>query len=217
MKNKILTLLLSVMGAVSLSFIVPQGDTAFEGTIDFNKTTGTTVQKYKYLVKGEKVRIEDYGTDGTLQGVMLVNTTTNKVYSLSPDRKLYMDMPHKTPKSDQKVVIKKTTNTKTIEGYKCTEWQAVCDDEKRIISYWMAEGKFNFFIPLLKTLSRKDKLAVYYLKLDGSAGMFPMIGTEKKSDGTVISELKVTSVKKGTVKDVSVFEIPKGYSKFEKK
>src|SRR5688572_4953639 len=104
MKNKIFTLMLLV-SAVSLSFVLPQAADAFEGTIDFTKTTGTTVQKYKYIVKGEKIRIEDFGTDGTLQGVMLVNTTTNKVISLSPDRKLYMDMPSKSPKSDQKVVL----------------------------------------------------------------------------------------------------------------
>jgi hypothetical protein len=218
MKNRILMLALMTVGmVVSWSFMAPQATGPFEGTINFNKTTGSTVQKYKYVVKDEKIRIEDFGTDGTLQGVMLVNTKTNKVYSLSPDRKLYMDMPSKSPKSDQKITLKKTTNSKTVEGYKCTEWQAVCEDEKRVISYWMAEGGFEFFIPLLKTLNRKDKLAVYFLKLEGTAGMFPMIGTEKKNDGTVISELKVTGIKKETIKDVTVFDIPKGYSKFEKK
>lgn len=213
MKKTILLALLVLLSPLMFLNFVPDG--SFEGVIDFEKKTGSTTQKYKYIVKADKVRIEDYGTDGTLQGVMLVNTSTGKVYSLSPDRKLYMEMPAKNPSMNMTVDVKKNETTKDIAGYKCKEWVATCTEEQRVVTYYMGGDNFNFFIPLLKTLKRKDKLAVYYLKLTGTEGMFPMMGVEKKSDGTVLSTLKVNSIKKQSVED-SQFEIPKGYKKFEK-
>lgn len=196
----------------ALSF-TPAG--SFEGSIDFEKKTGSTVIKYKYLVKGNHVRVEDYGTDGTLQGIMLVNTTTNKVYNLSPDRKLYSLVPQKTQHSSVKVDIKATGNKKEVAGYNCTEYSVTCEAEQRMATYYVGGTEFDFFVPFLKTLKRKDKLSVYYQSLTGVDNMFPFMGVEKKLDGTVITTLKVTSIKKQAVDD-SQFEIPKDYKEFKK-
>ncbi|MFZ5554711.1 MAG: DUF4412 domain-containing protein [Bacteroidota bacterium] len=187
----------------------------FEGVIEFSKKTGSTEVKYKYYVKGDKVRIEDFGTDGSLQGVMLVDMKTNKVIGLNPDRKLYMDVPNNRQRKDMAVSVEKTGNTKSIAGYTCSEWKVTCDEDDRVITYWMGEGKFNFFIPMLKTLNRADKLSTYFIKLTGAEGLFPMLGEEKKKDGTLITTLKVTSVKIQTLA-ATQFEIPKGYSKYDK-
>ncbi|MBX7094748.1 MAG: DUF4412 domain-containing protein [Flavobacteriales bacterium] len=187
----------------------------FEGVIEFTKKTGSTEVKYKYYIKGSKTRIEDFGTDGTLQGVMLIDAAANKVIGISPERKLWMDMPNNRQRKDVKLDIQKTNNTKEIAGYKATEWKVTCKDDDRVISYWMADGAFDFFIPLLKTLNRADKLSIYFLKLSGAEGLFPIMGEEKKSDGTVITTLKTQSVKKQALEE-SLFEIPKGYSKYDK-
>jgi hypothetical protein len=79
----------------------------------------------------------------------------------------------------------------------------------------MANDAFNFFIPMLKTLNRADKLSIYFLKLTGAEGLFPVMGEERKSDGTVITTLKASLVKRQTLEG-SLFEIPKGYSKYDK-
>jgi hypothetical protein len=200
-------------GLVSLS-LTPD-NVGFEGLIEFTKKTGSAEVKYKYYIKGDKMRVEDFGTDGTLQGVMLVDAKANKVLGLSPDRKLYMDMPNNRTRKDVNIEVSKTANTKTIAGFTCTEWKVVCQDDDRVISYWLAGDNFNFFIPMLKTLNRADKLSSYFLKMTGTNGLFPMMGEEKKSDGTVITTLKVSAVKKQAV-EASLFEIPAGYSKYDK-
>jgi hypothetical protein len=161
------------------------------------------------------MRIEDYGTDGTLQGIMLVDVTANKVIGISPERKLWMDMPNNRVRKDVNIEVQKTGNTKEVAGLKCTEWKVICKDEDRVISYWMANDAFNFFIPMLKTLNRADKLSIYFLKLTGAEGLFPVMGEERKSDGTVITTLKASLVKRQTLEG-SLFEIPKGYSKYDK-
>lgn len=188
---------------------------SFEGTIEFEKKTGSTVVKYKYLIKGDKVRVEDYGTDGTLQGIMLVNTTTAKVYNLSPDRKLYSLVPQKNPNMNIVVDVKATGVRKEIAGFSCTEYNVTCDAEQRITTFYVGGTEFDFFLPFLKTLRRKDKLSVYFQKLTGVDNMFPMIGIEKKMDGTVLTTLKVTTVKKQTI-DETVFNIPADYKEFKK-
>lgn len=187
----------------------------FEGVFEFTKKTGATEVKYKYFVKPDKVRIEDYGTDGTLQGVMLVDLKANKVIGLSPERKLWMDMPNNRKRKESEIKLEKTGKTKDIAGYSCAEWKVTCKEEDRVITYWMAKEGFDFFIPMIKALNRADKLSLYFLKLTGAEGMFPMMGEEKKTDGTLITTLKVSSVKK-QVLQASLFEVPSDYAKYDK-
>lgn len=187
----------------------------FEGVFEFTKKTGATEVSYKYFVKPDKVRIEDYGTDGTLQGVMLVDLKTAKVIGLSPDRKLWMDMPNNRKRKEPNIKVEKTGKSKDIAGFSCVEWKVTCAEEDRIITYWMAKDNFNFFLPMLKALNRADKLSLYFLKLSGIDGMFPMMGEEKKSDGTLITTLKVASVKKQELQ-ATLFEVPKDYAKYDK-
>ena len=213
-KNFSLFALVLISMIVFPSFIPQEGEN-FEGIIEFTKKTGTTEIKYKYYIKGDKVRIEDFGTDGSLQGIMLVDMKANKVTGLSPERKLFMDMPNNRVRKESVISVGKTGASKTFAGFTCSEWKVTSDEDDRIITYWMGEGKFNFFIPMLKTLNRADKLSTYFIKLTGAEGMFPMMGEEKKKDGTLITTLKVTNVK-SQVLDAAQFEIPKGYSKYDK-
>ena len=46
---------------------------AFEGIIEFTKTTGPVITVYKYYVKGDHVRIEEISARGEVQGIMLVD------------------------------------------------------------------------------------------------------------------------------------------------
>ncbi len=188
---------------------------AFEGTIEFTKTTGPVVTNYKYYIKGDHVRIEEISARGDAQGIMLVDTHDKTVTALSPDRKLYMDVPNMRLPKEVKTEVKKTGEMKDMAGYKCEKWIVKSAAEDRTITYWVAADQFAFFIPLLETLNRKDEQAVFFLEIDGAKGVFPMLGIEQKLDGAEVSKLQVTKVVKGVQKP-ALFEIPAGYNKFER-
>lgn len=185
---------------------------SFEGIISFTKKNGTTESKYKYYVKGDKVRVEELNADGTIQGIMLVNTSDKTVKALSPERKLYMDVPTKSGYSTASVSVEKKTSTKSILNQNCTEWIASSKEEDRTISYWLAFDNYDFFIPFLKTINRKDKQAIYFLAITENNGGFPMLSIETKTDGTEVSRLTVTGIDKKTLEE-KLFEIPSTYSK----
>jgi hypothetical protein len=188
---------------------------SFEGVIEFTKTTGPVVTNYKYYVKGDHVRIEEISARGDVQGIMLVDNHDRTVTALSPDRKLYMDVPNMRLPKDVKADVKKTGEMKDMAGYKCEKWVVKSPSEDRILTYWVAQDAFDFFIPMLETLNRKDEQAVFFLKIDGAKGVFPMLGVEQKTDGSEVSRLEVTRVSRGTQK-ADLFEIPAGFTKFER-
>lgn len=188
---------------------------AFEGIIEFTKTSGPVVTSYKYYVKEDRVRIEEISARGEVQGIMLVDTRDKTVTAVSPERKLFMDVPNMRLPKDVETTIQKTTEMKEIAGYKCEKWMVKGPKEDRQLTYWVAADEFNFFIPLLETLNRKDEQAVFFLEIKDAAGVFPMLGVEQKMDGAEVSRLEVVKVTKG-VQKASLFEIPAGFNKFER-
>jgi len=188
---------------------------AFEGIVEFTKTTGPVITTYRYYVKGERIRIEEISARGEVQGIMLVDTRDKTVTAISPERKLYMDVPNMRLPKDVEVQVQKTADLKDIAGYKCEKWVVKSPKEDRQITYWVAADEFSFFIPLLETLNRKDEQAVFFLQVKDNKGVFPMLGIEQKMDGAEVSRLEVTKVTKGVQKP-ALFEIPAGYNKFER-
>ncbi len=188
---------------------------AFEGVIEFTKTIGPVVTSYKYFVKGERVRIEEISARGEVQGIMLVDMHDQTVTALSPERKLYMDVPNMRLPKDVDTKVEKTSEMKDLAGYKCEKWVVKSPAEDRIITYWVAQDQFDFFIPMLQTLNRKDEQAVFFLEIPDAKGVFPMVGLEQKMDGAEVSRLEVTKVTKGAQK-APLFEIPSDFNKFER-
>lgn len=188
---------------------------AFEGIIEFTKTSGPVVTSYKYYVKEDRVRIEEISARGEVQGIMLVDTRDKTVTAVSPERKLFMDVPNMRLPKEVETTIQKTTEMKEIAGYKCEKWMVKGPKEDRQLTYWVAADEFNFFIPLLETLNRKDEQAVFFLEIKDAGGVFPMLGVEQKMDGAEVSRLEVVKVTKA-VQKASLFEIPAGFNKFER-
>ncbi|MBP6311534.1 MAG: DUF4412 domain-containing protein [Flavobacteriales bacterium] len=188
---------------------------SFEGVIEFKKTSGPVVTSYKYYVKGDHVRIEEVSSKGEVQGIMLVDTHDKTVVALSPERKLFMDVPNMRLPKEVETSITKTNETKEMLNYKCEKWVVKSNAEDRLITYWVAADAFDFFIPLLQTLNRKDEQAVFFLEIPDSKGVFPIVGMEQKIDGAEVGRLEVSNIVKGPQKD-ALFEIPVGYNKFER-
>ena len=111
--------------------------------------------------------------------------------------------------------VQKLSDQKQIAGYTCEKWVVKSPKEDRVITYWVAADEFNFFIPLLETLNRKDEQAVFFLEIKDAAGVFPMLGIEQKMDGAEVGRLEVTKITKGAQK-ATLFEIPPGFNKFER-
>ena len=187
----------------------------FEGILEFTKTTGPVVTSYKYYVKADRIRIEEISARGEVQGIMLVDTRDKTVTAISPERKLYMDVPNMRLPKDVETTIQKTSEMKDLAGYKCEKWVVKSGAEDRLITYWVAADAFDFFVPLLETLNRKDEQAVFFLEIKENKGVFPMLGIEQKIDGAEVSRLEVTKVTKGAQKP-ALFEIPAGFNKFER-
>lgn len=188
----------------------------FEGVINFKKQKGSEITNYTYYIKGKNVRIDEFGPEGAIKGIMLIDTEKDVVTALSPDRKLYMDATNNKPPVKVNPKVTKTSQKKKIGDYNCTEWVVLSKEEGTIVSYWVIdEADFPFFEAMLRTLNRKDRLSKYWLEVPGIKGKFTMMGTEKSMDGQTRVTLEVTSMEEKSVED-SVFEIPSNYVKFEK-
>lgn len=206
-KFSILTLLyFIVLGSIQAQF---------EGVIYFNKVHNETTE-YTFTVKGSKMRIENFGKDGKLLGVDLIDFEAGTVIAMSPERKLYYDAKTK-PGTAVKPTIEKTNNKKTILGYECTEWTAKIPLEDTEISYWVTDKSagFTFFDEMLDVLNRKDKLAKYFMAIPDNKDVFPLIGEERDSDGKVRTKLVTTKIEPKSV-DESLFVIPDDYQEYER-
>jgi len=187
----------------------------FQGDISFNKTVGSLNLNYKYYVKDNMVRIEEINKKGMVDAIKIVNLENKKVIALSPERKLYLEAPLRSPAGNIKVEVNKTGSTKNILGKSCEEIVVTNKEQDRKIVYWVTKGNYEFFIPMLEALNRKEKQAMYYLKIKGLNNFFPMKSTEYiLSSGNMVSEL-ITQVITSENKDDDLFSVPSDYTKFE--
>jgi hypothetical protein len=190
---------------------------SFEGIIEFKKQTPSDTTNYIYYVKDNMVRIDEIGSRShKVEGTFLVNMTDKTMISLNHERKLYMTQNNPaSPVLKGTCVVKKGQNVKNLQGYKCVEYTVTNQDEGTIITYWIADGKFTFFEKMLRQLNRKDKSSVYFLQIQDIKNMFPMLSVQTDLAGKEQVKLEVTKITKKVV-DAAMFEIPKGYNKFEK-
>lgn len=191
---------------------------SFEGVIEFKKQTTTDTVNYIYYVKGDKVRLDEIGNVSKKPGgSFIVDLKTNSMFSLSHERKLYIEQAPGTPVTiTGKPEIIKTGNVKTILGQKCSEYVVKNPDEKVQVTYWLASGKYDFLLRFLKILNRKDKTSLYFQQLTGIEGMFPFLSVQTNLEtNSVDVRMEVTRVEKKTI-DAAKFDIPKDYQKFQK-
>ncbi|MCE3279146.1 MAG: uncharacterized protein K0S44_1337 [Bacteroidetes bacterium] len=190
---------------------------SFEGVIEFKKQTTTDTTNFVYYVKGNNVKIDEIGSKShKVEGTFLIDMEAKTMMSLNIERKLYMtnnNPPAPTIKGS--CVVKKGQNVKNLQGYKCTEYTVTNQEEGIIITYWLADGKFTFFEKMLRQLNRKDKSSVYFLQIPDTKNMFPMLSIQTDLSGKETTKLEVTKITKKEL-DPALFEIPKGYNKFEK-
>jgi len=207
---------LTVVSLILVSITAAWAQT-FEGSIEFKKILPNDTSIYVYHVKGNNVRIDEMGADGkTLEGSMLLNLADKKIYALSHDRKLYMERPYKNEQtSKMNLEVERSANSKFINGFECSQWRVKNKDKDSEITSWVAQGNFDFFLPLLQLLNRKDNFATFYLQVPDTKGFFPMLAVERTLLRDEKGRLQVTKVSKKSP-DAAFMEIPKGYVKMDK-
>jgi 23S rRNA A1618 N6-methylase RlmF len=215
MKKSLLKIISVVITVIA--FAATASAQAFEGVIEFKKQTATDTTNYVYYVKNNNVKIDEIGSKSRkVEGTFLVNMDEKTMISLNHERKLYMTNTNPpTPVVKGTCVVKKGQNVKNLQGYKCVEYIVTNQEEGTIITYWLADGKFTFFEKMLRQLNRKDKSSVYFLQISDVKNMFPMLSIQTDLTGKEIGKLEVTKITKKEI-DPSMYEIPKGYNKFEK-
>jgi len=190
---------------------------AFEGVIEFKKMSDKDTTNYVYYVKGDKVRIDEIGSRSKkVEGSFLIDTKAGTMKFLSHDRKTWGEhKPGATNTAGGKPTVSKTGATKTMHGYKVSEYLVKNPDEGTQISFWVTSGgKFNFFRPMIKQLNRKEKFAIYYLLLDVKEGSVSFMAVQSDMSGKETGRLEVTKIQKKAV-DASQFEVPKDYKEFK--
>lgn len=198
----------------SLTTILGQG---FSGNIEFKYATQKDTTLNIYMVKNKLVRLDQFGKKGNVEGSFIFDLTANEVKFLNPKRKLWGKQKSETPQVIRgQCVVTKGAVAKSISNVKCTEYTVKNSEENTVITYWIAEGKYPFFAPLVKLWNRKDKQSIYFGQIKGlPEGSMPFLSEERQlNDGKLLTRLEVTKMV-NTPPDDSNFAIPEGYSKLD--
>ncbi|HAW52772.1 MAG TPA: hypothetical protein DCX54_10675 [Flavobacteriales bacterium] len=196
----------------SLTFANAQG---YEGTIEFNKLKKGKVSSYIYYVKGDFVRLEEYGTNKTIVDIALINLKEKKVYLLSPERKSYMILNTMYSSKDMsKTRVEMKNESKTIMGRSCKKWVVSNPDLNATVTYWVTKGNFDFFVQLLDVLRRKDYQSLFFQQVPEAQGYFPMVSTWTDMNGVQIEQLEVTKIDERVLRG-NFFTIPEDYEEIK--
>ncbi len=198
-----------------ISGIFAQG---FAGSIEFKYITQKDTTSNVYHVKNKLVKLDQFSRKGNnVEGSFLFDLTANEIKFLNPKRKLWGKQRSETPQIIKGVCnVTKTGTTKKVAGVKCNEYVVKNTEENIVVTYWIAEEKFNFFIPLIKLWNRKDKQSMYFGQIKGlPEGSMPLMSEEKQlTDGKLLTKLEVQNIN-SKAPDDAAFAIPAGYTKFD--
>lgn len=190
----------------------------FSGTIEFRYTTQKDTTLNVYSVKNTKIRLDQYSKrDKGIEGSFLFDLAAKEIKFLNPKRKLWGYQKSETPQVVRgECVVSKGSSTKVIAGAKCTEYVVKNSAENTVVTYWITEGKYEFFTAMVKLWNRKDKQSIYFLQIkDLPAGAMPMLSEEKQlTDGKLLTRLEVVKVGQAATAD-ALLDVPAGYQKFD--
>ncbi|MBC7411719.1 MAG: DUF4412 domain-containing protein [Bacteroidia bacterium] len=214
-KHYLFLLLLCVLTSTSTTAIAQ----SFEGRIHLMRVVGTDTSYYQYYVKEPNVRIEELDKKGKIQGYLVMNMLSNKIFAVSPSNKMWLlyDNKIKTEVTG-KIEYARTGNYKKIAGILCELWAVTNVKERTNIDYWVAAGNYNFFVPHLQALNRKEKLANYFILLNNVAGCIPLEAyqhSKDESNKALVNQSIRTIKVEPKLLDIKMFKVPSMYRKYD--
>jgi len=189
---------------------------SFEGTFTFVKHTISDTIYYTYYVKGSKIKINEYNKYKKLNRVFIVGTDDKSIVVIDPEKQMFTNLPNKPQLKLEKpqFEIIKSNNSKIINGYRCYQWRVRNKVQNTEITYWVAKDNFNFFDDYLQSLNSYEKSHSFFLTLNNTAGIMPMLVVERTLLRDEKLRMFVTDIKKEILDD-SVFSIPENYISFQ--
>ncbi len=206
-----------IFSIILLTSILPSSiqAQAFEGTIEFNSFKKGKTKSYIYYVKGDFVRLEEYGSNKTITDLAVINLKEEKVYLLSPERKSYMILNTAQSSKDMtSTKVQMTKEAKTIKGFPCKKWVVSNSDYNAKVTYWVTEGHYDFFVKLLAVLRRKDYSALFYQQVPAAMGYFPIVSTWTDMSGNEIERFEVSKIDERVLRG-NFFHIPADYEEIK--
>lgn len=187
----------------------------FEGSIEFRKVRAGKSSSYIYYVKGDFVRLEEFGSNRTIVDIALINLAEEKVFLLSPERKSYMALQtNESHKDMSETKVEMTRETKAILGYECKKWIISNAGLNAKVTYWVTAGHYDFFVALLETLKRKDYHALFYQQVPAAVGYLPMVSTWTDMAGNEVERLEIMKINSHVIHG-NLFTIPPDYTEIK--
>jgi len=200
---------------LSLLFSLASFSQAFEGEISCVKTTPSDTLFYVYTIKNESVRIDEYDKYKRATRSYIVNSNDKSLLLINQNKRVYTTIDGTVPANLQGMEVICTGNYKYIQGYKCNQWRVRNADANTEISYWLADGNFDFYMPMCAILCSIDDSFLFYNALIGKNlnGVLPLLIENRTLLRSPKSTLSVIEIKQHKV-DKAVFSVA-GYQKFE--
>lgn len=208
MKKIYLSLLFSFVALIAWS------QSTFEGEVNYVKTTFSDTLYYTYLIKGDRVRINECNKYKTLVRAYIVNLKDKSIIVINPNTHIYTTIDPKKANDLSQMHIINTGNYKYINGYKCNQWRVKNIEQNTEITYWVASDNFDFYTAISKAAMPLEDYYFFYSALPTAKlkGCMPMLIENKTLLRATKSTLSVISIKAHPVSD-SVFSISE-YQKF---
>ena len=191
----------------------------FNGSIEFIYATQKDTTTNVYHVRDQMVKLDQFSRkkDRSIEGSYLFDLGAGEVKFLNTKRKLWGRQENKTVHAiGGSCIASKGKAMKTIAGVKCREYIVQNSAENTVITYWISEDKYSFFIPLIKLWNRPDKQSKYFSQIkDLKPGSMPLMSEERTMDtGKTLTRLEVTRINRTPIAE-DAFMIPKDYSRLD--
>jgi len=217
--NKIFNYFLLLIFLVSSSIFAQ----SFEGKIKFKITSDDDTMLLDYFIKGDNLRME---MGEKADAVFIKNK--NKSIILMPKEKSYMDLNNsvfskiqdmagmnkgddKEKKEDVNIDKFRTGKTKTILGYKCSQWVFKDEEEDEEVEAWVTDELGNFMLmqgPMGGGFSPGWSSSIK------NNGFFPLLVISRDEDGDESSRFEATEINKETLNN-KLFGAPSDYSEMK--
>lgn len=197
-------------------FVAETGkNSGFEGKIKLKEIKQYDTVNYVIYTRKNMARIDKFAGKKFNYESLIFNLSNNTLTALQHQKKMFTNVPVQTPnnKSDLKLSVNKTGNTKIISGYKCEQWRVKNLDENTEITYWVANENFSFYKNLIKLWNRTDRCSKYFLNMPGSTGYLPLLQVERSLLRDVRHTIAIEDITFCSI-DSTFFTTPGNYKPF---
>jgi Domain of unknown function (DUF4412) len=188
------------------------GAQGFEGIIEFKKQLPGDSVNLVYSVKGDQVRIDEIrARTHNIFGSFLLDLKSGSRIFINHAKKEWTQLGN-TGKPDvpASLTVVSTKESKSFFGNKCNKHIVKNTTDNSAIHYYVAAGKYQFFVPMLELLNRREDFSTHYLALPVKDGSFPFLAVKYDAAGKEAGRLEVTRIEKKVI-SATVFDLPKDY------